>query len=236
LDPRFQQRKVELLADCQVPPAAFRGAIRRLERFAQPFVATFPGPERREYFRISLAGLLSDVKPKNAETIASRHDLERQTLRRFVGSSPWDHDPLSDELTRPVARDRGRPDAVLVFDPSAFPKKGGASVGVKRHGCGRRGKVENGQVGVSLGDVADDEHALVDFRRSVPAEGAKDQARRTRCGLPKEVKSQTRPRLAFAMLKQRGGALPPGGVGGDDERGRPAWFRKEWAKRGARDR
>jgi SRSO17 transposase len=234
LDPRFQQRKVELLVDCQVPPAAFRGAIRRLESFAQPFVATLPGPESREYFRIYIAGLLSDVKHKNAETIAYRHDLERQTLQMFVGSSPWDHDPLIDELTRQVARDLGRPDAVLVFDPSAFPKKGGASVGVKRQWCGRLGKVENCQVGVYLGYVADDEHALVDFRLYVPEEWAKDKARRKRCGIPKEVKYQTRHRLALEMLKQRGGALPHGWVGGDDEMGRPAWFRKELAKRGER--
>jgi hypothetical protein len=37
MEPRFQHLKDQLLADCQVPPAAFRGAIRRLETFAQPF-------------------------------------------------------------------------------------------------------------------------------------------------------------------------------------------------------
>jgi hypothetical protein len=41
-----------LLADCQVPPAAFRGAIRRLEAFAQPFIATMPSPECQQYSRI----------------------------------------------------------------------------------------------------------------------------------------------------------------------------------------
>ncbi len=40
---------------------------------------------------------------------------------------------------------------MLVFDPSAFPKKGPASVGVQRQWCGRLGKVENCQVGVFLG-------------------------------------------------------------------------------------
>ena len=231
MDPRFQQRKHQLLADCQVPPTCFRGAMKRLETFAQPFVAMLPRPESQEYSRIYISGLLSDVKHKNAEAIAYRHDLERQTLQMFVGSSPWDHEPLIDELTRQVACDLGRPDAVLVFDPSAFPKKGNASVGVQRQWCGRLGKVENCQIGIYLGYVTDDEHALVDFRLYLPDEWAKDKARRKRCGVPKEVKYRTRHELALEMLQRRGAMLPHGWVAGDDEMGRPAWFRKELARR-----
>ena len=67
---------------------------------------------------------------------------------------------------------------MLVFDPSAFPKKGTASVGVQRQWCGRLGKVENCQVGVFLGYVTDAEHVLVDFRLYLPREWAKDRKRR----------------------------------------------------------
>src|SRR5512135_419532 len=107
-------------------------------------------------------GSSADGKHKNAEAIAYRHDRDRQTLQSFLGSSPWDHMPLIDELNRQVAHDLGRPDAVLVFDPSAFPKKGTAS-GVQRQWCGRLGKLENCQVGVYLGDVTDADHVLIDF-------------------------------------------------------------------------
>jgi len=234
MDPRFQRRKDELLADCQVPPAAFRGAVRRLEAFAQPFIASLPSPESRDYSCIYLSGLLSDLEHKNAEAIAYRHDLDRQTLQTFVGSSPWDHLPLIDELARQVACDLGRPDAVLVFDPSAFPKKGGASVGVGRQWCGRLGKVDNCQVGVYLGYVTECEHALVDFRLYLPEEWAKDKARRKRAGVPKEIKFRTRHELALEMLERRGGMLPHGWVAGDDEMGRPAWFRKELTRRDER--
>src|SRR3954453_170413 len=88
MDPRFELRKEQLLADCQVPPATFRGAIRRLEAFAQPFIAAMPSPQTREYSRISLAGPLSDLPRKNAEAIAYRHDLDRQTIQEFVGHEP----------------------------------------------------------------------------------------------------------------------------------------------------
>lgn len=234
MEPRFQQRRDQLLADCQVPSDAFRGAIRRLETFALPFVAALPSPESRRYSRIYLAGLLSDLAHKNAEAIAYRHDLDRQTLQAFVGSSPWDYRPLIDELNRQVARDLGAPDAVLVFDPSAFPKKGEASVGVKRQWCGRNGKVDNCQVGIYLGYVTDVEHVLVDFRLYLPEEWAKDRGRRKRSGVPKEITYQTRHALALEMLDRRGGVLPHGWIAGDDEMGRPAWFRKALAARGER--
>ena len=229
MEPRFQQRKAQLLADCQVPPATFRGAVRRLEAFAQPFVASLPSPESRPYTGTYLAGLLSDLEHKNAEAIAYRHDLDRQALQAFVGTSPWDHTPLIGELNRQVARELGRPDAVLVFDPSAFPKKGNASVGVQRQWCGRLGKLENCQVGLFLGYVTDDEHVLVDFRLYLPQEWAKDKARRKRCGVPTDIRYRTRHELALEMLASRGTALPHGWISGDDEMGRPVWFRKRLA-------
>ena len=87
MEPRFQQRKEQLLADCQVPPTAFRGAVHRLEIFAQPFVASLPSPESQRHTRTYLAGLLSDLEHKNAEAIAYRSDLDRQALQHYLGTA-----------------------------------------------------------------------------------------------------------------------------------------------------
>ena len=121
MQPRFQRRKEQLLAACQVPPTLFRGVMSRLEDFARPFAASLPSPESRAHSHTYLAGLLSDVERKNAESIAYRYDRDRQVIQRFVGEVDWDHDPLIDELSRQVAATIGRPDAVLVFDPSESP-------------------------------------------------------------------------------------------------------------------
>jgi SRSO17 transposase len=228
---RFELRKQQLLADCQVPPATFRGAIRRLEAFAQPFIDSMPSPEAQGYSRIYLAGLLSDLPRKNAEAIAYRNDLDRQRIQEFIGYSDWDRAPMQAELARQIGQEIGRPDGVIVFDPSAFPKKGTASVGVQRQWCGRLGKVENCQVGVYLGYVSEVEHALVDFRLYLPKEWAKARARRTRCGVPEDLRYQTRHELALEMLEKHGAVLPHGWVSGDDEMGRPAWFRRELNER-----
>jgi SRSO17 transposase len=128
----------------------------------------------------------------------------------------------------------GRPDGVLVFDPSGFPKKGDKSVGVQRQWCGRLGKVENCQVGVFLGYVSREGHALVDFRLYLGREWTKDRKRMSAAGVPKDVRFCTRHELALRMLDEQGDLLPHGWVAGDDEMGRSSWFRQQLRARGER--
>ena len=146
MERRFELRKAELLADCQVHPAVFEGMMDRLDQFAKPFAAQLRRPEQRQHAQNYLRGLLSDVERKNAETIAYRHDEDRQGLQTFLGTAPWDYQPLMEELARQVGSELGEPDGVIVFDPSAFPKKGRHSAAVARQWCGRLGKIDNCQV------------------------------------------------------------------------------------------
>jgi SRSO17 transposase len=126
-----------------------------------------------------MTGLLSKLERKTGEAIAYLHDQERQGLQKFVGFVPWDHKPLLATLARQVGEDLGEPDGVIVFDPSAFPKKGAKSVGVARQWCGRLGKVDNCQVGVFMAYVARRGHALVNTRLYLPKDWAKDRDCRT---------------------------------------------------------
>jgi SRSO17 transposase len=137
-----------------------------------------------------------------------------------------------DELVRQMGAELGEPDGILVLDPSAFPKKGNASVGVQRQWCGRLGKKDNCQVGIYLGYVSRREQALVDMRLYLPREWATDKKRRKKAGVPREVRFQTRHELALEMLDQRGPLLPHAWITGDDEMGRCSWFRKELRARG----
>jgi SRSO17 transposase len=95
--------------------------------------------------------LLSDLGSKDAESIAYLHDRERQGLQKFLGQAEWGHRPLLTELARQVGAELGKADGVLVFGPSAFPKKGAGSVGVRRRWRGRLGELDNCQVGVYEG-------------------------------------------------------------------------------------
>jgi len=196
-DPELLTLKAaRLLAECDLGPETFDGILERLADFAQPFAACLVRDEQRRHAHTYLAGLVSDLKRKNTEAIAYRHDLDRNGLQHFVGSSTWDHQPLLGELARQVGADLGDPDGVIVFDPSGFAKKGDASVGVQRQWLGRLGKVDNGQVGVFMAYASHREHALVDVRLYLPKAWAKDRARRKRCGIPKAVRYRTRPAKA----------------------------------------
>lgn len=224
---RYRLRKQQLLDECEVTPEVFRGGSERLAEFARPFADCLTRREQRGHARTYLAGLVSDLERKTAESIAYRHDQERHGLQHFVGSSSWDHRPLLRELAAQVGHAIGTPDGVIVFDPSGFAKKGNASAGVQRQWLGRLGKVDNGQVGIFMAYASHHEHALVDVRLYLPKAWAKDRDRRKRCGIPKAVRYRTRHELALEMLQETGPLLPHGWVTGDDEMGRSSRFRAE---------
>jgi SRSO17 transposase len=232
MERRFRVRLAELLDDAEVHPGLLRGVVPRLEAFLQPFVDALDTTAQRTNARHYVQGLLSDLSSKDVESIAYLHDRERQGLQKFIGQTEWAHRPLLTELVRQVGTELGEPDGVLVFDPSAFPKQGTESVGVQRQWCGRLGKIDNCQVGIYLGYVARQEHALVDVRLYLPREWANRKRRRRKAGVPEEVPFRTRHELALQMLDERGPWLPHAWVAGDDEMGRSSWFRQQLRSRG----
>lgn len=227
MERRFELRKEALLAECQVSPAVFRGCADRLRQFVEPFASCLARSEQREHAHTIVSGLVSDLDRKNTESIAYRHDQGRKDLQHFVGESAWNHEPLVMELARQVGEQLGRDDGVLVFDPSGFPKKGTESVGVQRQWCGRLGKVDNCQVGVYLGYVSAEEHALVNMRLYLPKSWATDRKRRKKCRVPKGLRYKTRHQLSLDMLDQQGHLLPHAWIAGDDEMGRSSAFRRK---------
>jgi SRSO17 transposase len=230
---RYQERFQEMMAQAEVTPDSMRGLLDRLGTFVLPFCACLDPSEQRRAAEY-MTGLLSGLERKTAEGIAYLFDQDRQPLQRFIGQADWDHQPLLAILAEQVGQQLGAANGVIVFDPSAFAKKGDKSVGVARQWCGRLGKVENCQVGVYMGYVSSTEHAIVNFRLYLPEEWAKDRRRRKEAGVPKEVRFQTRHELALEMLAQSGPHLPHAWVTGDDEMGRPAHFRRDLRDLGER--
>ena len=231
MERRFQVRLDELLSDAEVGPSLLRDVMPRLETFLQPFVESLGSTEQKTNSKQYVSGLLSDLDGKDIESIAYLHDRARQGLQKFIGQSEWDHKPLLAELARQVGTELGEADGVLVFDPSAFAKKGTESVGVQRQWCGRLGKIDNCQVGIYLGYVTRCEHALVDVRLFVPKSWANSRKRRKKAGVPKDIRFRTRHELIVEMLDERGRSLPHAWISGDDELGRCSWFRRELQER-----
>jgi SRSO17 transposase len=235
MEAEYATRRQQLLEECQVAPEIFDQVMARLETFMGPFVSTFRRQEPSAHAHTYVRGLLSEVERKNVESIAYRFGQDRLPLQRFIGWAEWDEAPLRQELTRQVAEQLGQADGVLVFDPSAFAKSGPESVGVARQWCGRLGKVDNCQVAVYLGYVSGAGHTLVDMRLYLPKAWTQDPARLDKAGVPHDRRGyRSRHQLALDMLQERGALLPHGWIAGDDEMGRPYWFRRRLAHLGER--
>ena len=227
MDARYTTRKQQLLEECQVAPEIFDQVMPRLTTFMAPFIETFCRPEPDQHAQTYIRGLLSDLERKNVESIAYRFGQDRLPLQRFIGWAPWDDAPLRQELTRQVAQQLGQAGGVLVFDPSGFPKSGSESVGVARQWCGRLGKDDNCQVAVYLGYVSGKGHTLVDMRLYLPKEWTQDKARLDKASVPTDRRGyRSRHQLALDMLQESGVHLPHAWLAGDDEMGRPYWFRR----------
>jgi SRSO17 transposase len=235
MEARYAFRKTQLLDECQVAPEIFEQVVPRLYTFMAPFVKTFQGQVAAQHAKTYVCGLLSDVKHKNVASIAYRFGQSRLPLQGCIGWGEWADEPLRQELIGQVKTHVGQADGVLVFAPSGFPKSGRESVGVARQWCGRLGKVDNCQVAIYLGYVSRKGHSLVDTRLYLPKEWTKDKARLDKAGVPKACRAyRTRHQLALEMWAKNGAALPHRWIAGDDEMGRPAWFRRRLAALGER--
>lgn len=108
-----------------------------------------------------------------------------------------------------MAERLGEPDGILAFDPSSFPTRGTHAVGVKRQWCGHRGTVDNCQVGGFMGYLSHHDHALLDFRLSLPEAWAYDELRRHACHVPKEVRYHNASRAVLGEARRVGGSDTP---------------------------
>jgi SRSO17 transposase len=232
MPPAWAQRQEALLRDCIVSPDVFAHMAERLRAFAVPYQHALETKASQRNMHLYLAGLLSHFHRKNAETSAALVAVERLALQEFIGTAPWDHRPWLTVVVREVVERLGEPDGIIAFDPSSFPKRGTHSVGVKRQWCSHRGKVDNCQVGVFMGYVSRHDHALLDFRLSLPQDWARDSQRRQACHVPEDVVYHTRPAQCLEMLDLWSAQVPHGWVVGDDELGRHTRFREQLRERG----
>jgi SRSO17 transposase len=220
-----------LLADAEVSAAAVTGCSRRLERFLPRYLPRFYRVEQHDLARVVLQGKLSGLQRKTSEPIAYQAGRPRKPVQHFVGAGRWDDEAVMTELRRHVALEMADPDAVLVLDPSAFPKSGSDSCGVQRQWCGRLGKVENCQLGVFLGYVSGRGQTLVDRQLYLPQEWATDRHRRRQTHVPDAVPFQESWRIGLDLIDRTTADLPCSWVAADDEFGRCAEFRAELRQR-----
>jgi SRSO17 transposase len=219
-----------LLADAVVPPDAVRGCQDRITTFLQRYLPRFYRAEQRTHATLVIRGLLSGLQRKTCEPIAVEAGVHRKPVQNFVGSGGWDNEAVMAELRGHVREVLADPQAVLILDPSGFPKSGSESCGVARQWCGRLGKQDNCQLGVFLAYAAPGGYAPLDRQLYLPEDWASDPVRRGKCHVPEAVTFKESWGIAVDLLERCRKDLPHAWVSGDDEMGRPARFRG-WLRR-----
>jgi SRSO17 transposase len=219
-----------LLADAAVTADQVRGCRDRLTAFLQRYLPRFYRAEQRTNATLVIRGPVSGLERKTCEPIAVEAGVHRKPVQFFVGAGKWDDEAVMAELRRDVRETLGDERAILVLDPSGFPKSGTESCGVARQWCGRLGKQDNCQIGVFLIYAAPGGYAPLDRRLYLPREWADDPDRRAKTHVPAAVTFQESWRIAVELLQRCRKDLPHAWVTGDDELGRPAQFRA-WLRR-----
>ncbi len=132
---------------------------------------------------------------------------EVQALQHFITASPWDYQLLQQEIQRQfaeqlVSRSSSPIGTVGVIDESGDEKSGSQSCGAASQWFGRQGKRANCQMGVFLLGAAAAGTALLDHQLFLPADWAKDKARRKKTHVPREIEFQTKPEIAGELLRR----------------------------------
>jgi SRSO17 transposase len=179
-----------------------------LTAFLDEVVGSLGHPRRRHWCDAYLRGILLDGHRKSVEPMAARlkaveqgdEDYE-QALQQFLNQSPWDEQPVLDDLHRWIARRFGTA-GTLIIDDTGLPKQGGHSVGVARQYTGTLGKVASCQVAVTLQWATGREVVALDAKLYLPESWATDPDRLAKAGVPATVGYQPKWQLALTMVRR----------------------------------
>jgi len=173
-----------------------------LHTWLEPFLVHLGHPARRRMCPLYVAGLIGPGERKSLQPIAARlAPADYDQLHHFVTVGPWDEAPLAAELLVQADRLVGGPDAVLVIDDTALPKKGEHSVGVARQYAGALGKRANCQTLVSLTLAKNEVPVPIALRLFLPESWTNDPQRMQRAGVPEPFQIPcTKPEIALAEL------------------------------------
>lgn len=176
--------------------------MEELKGFHSQFSDCFIRSEPREHFFQYMVGQLSDTERKSIEPMALAVEGGNvRSLQRFITNVTWDEEKMLSRYHMLINEDMGHTDGVVIFDESAFVKKGSDSAGVARQYCGTSGKVENCQVGVFAAYASPYGYALLDKRLFLPEKWFHDdyEDKRQECRI--DVTFKTKPQLAIDMFQ-----------------------------------
>jgi len=206
-----------------------------LSEWLKPFLSRLGHKARRRMCPLYVAGLIGPGERKSVGPMAERlAPGDYDQLHHFVSSGVWDAAPLEQELACQANGLVGGPQAVLVIDDTALPKKGSHSVGVAPQYASALGKNANCQTLVSLTLARGEVPLAVGLRLFLPESWTSDADRMSRAGVPEARRApRTKPEIALTEIDRvRAAGLIFGTVLADAGYGMSAPFRQGLSARG----
>jgi len=184
-----------------------------------------------EYGLHYLSGLLRMDSQRNMAQIGRQTGVSEQNMQHFMSNSPWPGRAVIEGIQEEI-KQRGElsEGATLILDESADDKAGAYSVGAGRQYNGRRGKVDNCQVGVFVTLAKGTFWTWIDGEVFLPERWFRpDYAEhRQRAGIPDDRTFKTKVELGWQMIQRvRAQGVPFDAVACDTLYGQSAWLRDQ---------
>jgi SRSO17 transposase len=193
----------------------------RLQAFMADVASGLGRSEQRRCAGMYARGLLEAGARKSLEPIVARlgEDGDYEALQHFLADSPWDPVVVQRAVAERVAPEIGV--QAWVIDDTGVAKDGRHSPGVKRQYSGTLGKIGNCQIAVSVHAVGERGTLPLDWALYLPEEWCQDGERRRKAKIPEDVRFQTKPQLAAALIDRAAAwEIPRGPVLGDEAYGK----------------
>lgn len=215
--------------ECNMTQQDIEQFVGEMTHYVELFRPAFQRPEQLGWSKVYLRGLLGDALRKNVEQMALGLEENVRSMQHFIGQSTWEQEPVIRIHQGLVAETLGEADGVVLIDESGVVKQGDDSVGVAAQYCGSVGKVANSQIGVYLGYASRKGYSLIEGQLFLPEAwfDADHVTKLTACGVPKELKFQTKPEIGLELLRRaiQRGNLPFEWVAADELYGDSPTFR-----------
>lgn len=182
-------------------------AAERFDHYLEHLSEGLGHADRHAGLRGYCTGLMLPLSRKSVEPMAARVDpmhasARHQALHHFVAKAEWsDAEMLRRVAQWVVPKMDFSQGGWWIIDDTGFPKKGRHSVGVTRQYCGMLGKQDNCQVAVSISLSCNQGSLPVAWQLYLPEDWAADAERRTKAGVPQEVRFATKTQVALQQLR-----------------------------------
>jgi SRSO17 transposase len=160
-------------------------------------------PARAYCTGLLLPGERKSIEPLAARISPNRVSAAHQSLHHLIATADWHDEAVLAAVRDHVlpAIERHGPIRYWIVDDTGFLKKGKHSVGVARQYCGELGKQDNCQVAVMLAIANDHAGLPIAYRLYLPEAWANDPERRSKAGVPDQIRFQTKPEIALDQIR-----------------------------------